>query len=142
MRKRRAKSQAPSSKHQRSSEHQAPSHCGVLRLGAWSFFGAWSLGLGFFLSARWNARPFTHHKTPYPPTSMAKKPLNIGIVGYGFMGRTHANGFSQAPHFFDLPVKPVLKAACGRDAAKAQSYADKWGVESIETDWKAHLHTE
>ena len=68
---------------------------------------------------------------------MAKKPLNIGIVGYGFMGRTHANGFSQAPHFFDLPVQPILKAACGRDAVKAQAYADNWGFESIETDWKA-----
>jgi predicted dehydrogenase len=67
---------------------------------------------------------------------MAKKTLNIGIVGYGFMGRTHANGFSQAPHFFDLPVQPVLKAACGRDAAKAKAYADKWGFESVETDWK------
>jgi predicted dehydrogenase len=67
---------------------------------------------------------------------MAKQPLNIGIVGYGFMGRTHANGFCQAPHFFDLPVQPVLKAACGRDAAKAKAYADKWGFESVETDWK------
>jgi len=66
-----------------------------------------------------------------------KKPLNVGIVGYGFMGRTHANGFSQAPHFFDLPVQPVLKAACGRDREKAQAYADKWGFESVETDWKA-----
>ena len=68
---------------------------------------------------------------------MAKKPLNIGIVGYGFMGRTHANGFSQAPHFFNLPVQPVLKAVCGRDAAKAKAYAENWGFESVETDWKA-----
>ena len=36
--------------------------------------------------------------------------LNIGLVGYGFMGRTHSNAFHQAPHFFDLPCKPVLKA--------------------------------
>ena len=31
----------------------------------------------------------------------AKKELNIGIVGYGFMGRTHSNAFLQAPRFFD-----------------------------------------
>jgi predicted dehydrogenase len=68
---------------------------------------------------------------------MSNKPkINVGIVGYGFMGRTHANGFSQAPHFFDLPVQPVLKAACGRDSAKVQSYADKWGFESVETKWQ------
>jgi len=66
-----------------------------------------------------------------------KRKINVGIVGYGFMGRTHANGFSQAPHFFDLPVEPVLKAACGRDEEKLRAYADKWGFESVETDWKA-----
>src|SRR5438045_129651 len=68
---------------------------------------------------------------------MSNKPkLNVGVVCYGFMGRTHANGFSQAPHFFDLPVQPVLKAACGRDSAKVQSYADRWGFESVETTWQ------
>ncbi|EDY21474.1 conserved hypothetical protein [Chthoniobacter flavus Ellin428] len=67
---------------------------------------------------------------------MAKKPLNIGIVGYGFMGRTHANGYHNAAKFFDTPYVPVLKAACGRDAARLKAYADNWGFESIETDWK------
>src|SRR3954468_11291739 len=68
---------------------------------------------------------------------MNKKPLNIGLVGYGFMGRTHANGYTQAPRFFDLPLRPVLKAACGRDAEKVKAYADNWGFESTETDWNA-----
>ncbi len=67
---------------------------------------------------------------------MAKKPLNIGIVGYGFMGRTHANGYHNAAKFFDTPYVPVLKAACGRDATKLKAYADNWGFESTETDWK------
>ncbi|MDR3403285.1 MAG: Gfo/Idh/MocA family oxidoreductase [Chthoniobacter sp.] len=67
---------------------------------------------------------------------MAKKPLNIGIVGYGFMGRTHANGYHNAAKFFDTPLVPVLKAACGRDATKLKAYADNWGFESTETDWK------
>jgi predicted dehydrogenase len=30
----------------------------------------------------------------------------------------------------------VLKAACGRDGAKAKAFADTWGYESVETDWK------
>ena len=67
---------------------------------------------------------------------MAKKNLNIGVVGYGFMGRTHANAYHNAANFFDLPLKPVLKAACGRDEAKLKAYADNWGFESTETDWK------
>ena len=67
---------------------------------------------------------------------MAKKTLNIGIVGYGFMGRTHANAYHNAAKFFDTPLVPVLKAACGRDAGKLKAYADNWGFESVETDWK------
>jgi predicted dehydrogenase len=67
------------------------------------------------------------------------KPLNIGMVGYGFMGRTHSNGYCQANHFFDLEYKPVLKAVCARNKDKAQAFADQWGYESVETDWKELL---
>ena len=27
-----------------------------------------------------------------------EKPLNIGMIGYGFMGRAHSNAFTQAGH--------------------------------------------
>src|SRR6185436_18482728 len=64
------------------------------------------------------------------------KPLNVGLIGYGFMGRTHSNGYRKVNNFFDLPYKPVLKAVCGRDGAKAKEFADKWGYESVETDWR------
>jgi predicted dehydrogenase len=66
---------------------------------------------------------------------MKKKPINIGMVGYGFMGRAHSNAFSQVGHFFDLKHKPVLKVACARDAGKLKTFADQWGYESTETDW-------
>ncbi|MFO0929381.1 MAG: Gfo/Idh/MocA family oxidoreductase [Gemmataceae bacterium] len=64
------------------------------------------------------------------------KPLNIGMIGYGFMGRAHSNGYRKVSHFFDLPYTPVLKAACARDAAKVKAFADTWGYESTETDWR------
>ena len=64
------------------------------------------------------------------------KTLNIGLVGYGFMGRTHSNAFLQAPRFFDLPFKPVLKALCARNADRAKAFAANWGYESVETDWR------
>lgn len=67
---------------------------------------------------------------------MAKKTLNVGMVGYGFMGRTHSNAFSQVPHFFSLEHKPVLKTICARSADKAQAFADQWGYESSTTDWR------
>ncbi|MFN0083773.1 MAG: Gfo/Idh/MocA family protein [Blastocatellia bacterium] len=68
---------------------------------------------------------------------MSKKRLNIGLVGYGFMGRTHSNAFLQAGRFFDLPYRPVLKAVCARNADRVKSFAENWGYESIETDWRA-----
>ena len=43
------------------------------------------------------------------------KTLNIGLIGYGFMGRTHSNAFLQAPRFFDLPCRPALKAVAARN---------------------------
>jgi predicted dehydrogenase len=67
---------------------------------------------------------------------MGRKPLNIGMVGYGFMGRTHSNAFLQAGRFFDLEYQPVLKAVCARNADRAKRFADNWGYESIESDWK------
>jgi predicted dehydrogenase len=67
----------------------------------------------------------------------AKKEVNIGIVGYGFMGRTHSNAFLQAPRFFSLAYRPVLKAVCARNADRARNFAGNWGYESVETDWKA-----
>ena len=68
---------------------------------------------------------------------MAKKPLNIGMIGYGFMGRTHSNAYRKVNNFFDLEYQPVLKAACARNQEKAQAFADTWGYESIESDWRA-----
>jgi len=67
---------------------------------------------------------------------MAKKELRIGLIGYGFMGRTHSNAYRKVSNFFDLQYTPVLKAVCARDAAKVQAFADQWGYESVETDWR------
>lgn len=68
------------------------------------------------------------------------KPLNIGMIGYGFMGRAHTNGYKRVGDFFpELQYRPVLKAACARNKEKIQAFADQWGYESIETDWKQLL---
>jgi predicted dehydrogenase len=64
------------------------------------------------------------------------KNLNIGLIGYGFMGRAHSNAFRKVSNFFDLDYRPVLKAICARDENKVKSFAAKWGYESHETDWR------
>jgi predicted dehydrogenase len=66
-----------------------------------------------------------------------KKTLNIGLIGGGFMGRTHSNGYRRVPNFFpDLAYTPVLKAVCFRNETKAKAFAEQWGYESFETDWR------
>ncbi len=67
---------------------------------------------------------------------MAKKSLNLGLVGYGFMGRAHSNAFLQANRFFDLPYQVVLKAVCARNPERVKAFAENWGYESVETDWR------
>ncbi|MCC7154495.1 MAG: Gfo/Idh/MocA family oxidoreductase [Bryobacterales bacterium] len=64
------------------------------------------------------------------------KELRIGMVGYGFMGRAHSNAYKRLTDFFPVRHKPVLKAVCARDAAKAKAFADNWGYERVETDWR------
>ena len=69
---------------------------------------------------------------------MSKKQLRIGLIGTGFMGRTHSNGYNRVPNFFpELAYKPVLKAVCSRNLDNVRAFAEQWGYESVETDWKA-----
>ena len=55
------------------------------------------------------------------------KPLNIALIGYQFMGKAHSNAWSSAPHFFDLPRKPILHTLAGRTLAPLRETARRWG---------------
>jgi predicted dehydrogenase len=71
-----------------------------------------------------------------------KKPLNIGLIGCGFMGRAHSNAFAKVSQFFDLSAQPVLKAVCARNPASAKAFAMNWGYEGFETDWRELVRRE
>ncbi len=58
------------------------------------------------------------------------------MIGYGFMGRAHSNGYNRVKDFFDLEYEPVLQAVAGRDFGKADGFAKRWGYSRVETDWK------
>jgi predicted dehydrogenase len=64
------------------------------------------------------------------------KPLRIGMIGYGFMGRAHSNGYNRVKDFFDLEYLPVLQAVAARDVDKAKAFADRWGYKRVESDWR------
>lgn len=66
---------------------------------------------------------------------MAKE-LRVAMIGYGFMGRAHSNAYKRLTDFFPVQHRPVLKVAVGRNAEKLKAFADTWGYERIETDWR------
>jgi len=66
---------------------------------------------------------------------MAKE-LRVGVIGCGFMGRTHSNAYRRLNNFFPVEHRAVLKAICDVNGPKAQQYAATWGYERAETDWR------
>lgn len=65
------------------------------------------------------------------------KTLNVGLVGYKFMGKAHSNAYRQVAHFFDdMELTPVLKAICGRNEEGVKHAQQVMGWESYETDWR------
>ncbi|HJW90178.1 MAG TPA: Gfo/Idh/MocA family oxidoreductase [Anaerolineales bacterium] len=64
------------------------------------------------------------------------KTVNVAIIGTKFMGKAHSHAWSSVPKFFEVPIKPVLKVACGRDEQATREFAQTWGWEEIETDWR------
>jgi predicted dehydrogenase len=64
------------------------------------------------------------------------KELNVGIVGTRFMGRAHSNAYIDVAYFFDLPMRPVLRAACGRNVSDLEAFARQFGWQTTETSWE------
>ena len=67
----------------------------------------------------------------------ARRTLQIGLIGHGFMGKAHSNAWRQAPRFFDLPADVRLRTICGRDARALKKSAAQFGWEKCATDWRA-----
>lgn len=74
---------------------------------------------------------------PHRGAEAAKPALRVGMVGYAFMGAAHSQGWRTAGRVFDLPLRPVLAAVCGRDGAAVRAMADRHGWAAAETDWRA-----
>lgn len=65
------------------------------------------------------------------------RPLRIALIGHGFMGAAHSQGWRVAPRFYDLPVRPEMSLLVGRNARGVEASAEKWGWAETATDWKA-----
>ena len=67
---------------------------------------------------------------------MSKPVLNVGLIGYQFMGKAHSNAYRQVGRFFDLPFEVRLHTICGRNESGVKAAAEKFGWDNYETDWK------
>ncbi len=66
---------------------------------------------------------------------MAKKRINVALIGAQFMGKAHSNAWRQAKMFFDLPVDVTMKVLCGKFPEEL-AVAEKWGWEQTSLHWK------
>jgi predicted dehydrogenase len=75
--------------------------------------------------------PSTH-----PPGSPAT--IGVGLLGTGFMGRAHAHAFKTLSYMiWPPPLMPRLVAISGRDPARTDEAARRYGFESAAHDWRA-----
>jgi predicted dehydrogenase len=58
------------------------------------------------------------------------------MIGYGFMGAAHSQGWRTAPRVFDLPAEPEMAVVVGRNAEAVAAAAPKWGWAESATDWR------
>jgi predicted dehydrogenase len=66
------------------------------------------------------------------------RPLNIAMIGGGFMGKAHALGHAGMPMFFwPAPAIPVRKIVVDVTEDLAREAAERFGFEGWTTDWRA-----
>lgn len=67
------------------------------------------------------------------------QPLSVAMIGHGFMGAAHSQGWRSAPRFFDLPAEPRMQVVVGRGGAGAAEAAQRWGWAESSNDWRATI---
>lgn len=62
--------------------------------------------------------------------------LRVGLIGTGFMGRTHTFGYATASKAFDLPVSIVLDTVADVTDEAARAAARRFGYERSTSNWR------
>ena len=66
--------------------------------------------------------------------------IGVGMLGYAFMGKAHANALKKLPYMiYPPPAVPKLAAIAGRSEAKVREAARRYGFAKAYTDWRAML---
>jgi len=67
---------------------------------------------------------------------MNRVPLRVAMIGHGFMGAAHSQGWRVAPRFFDLPLAPHMSVIVGRDPERTELAREKFGWDAAATEWR------
>jgi predicted dehydrogenase len=73
---------------------------------------------------------------------MAKKNVNVALIGMGFMGRTHSNAWGQVGRFFKPPVNATMHTLFGQEAENPAAFAKQFGWQNTSTDWKKTIKSD
>ena len=66
--------------------------------------------------------------------------IGVGMLGYAFMGKSHANAFRTIPYMmYPPPAVPVMVAVSGRNEEACANAAKRFGYKRYYTDWRDML---
>jgi predicted dehydrogenase len=72
---------------------------------------------------------------------MAKEqPINVAMIGAGFMGRAHSHAWASVNQFFDPPRRARMQTVVCRDARRTEEFARRWGWADFTTDLRSVLN--
>jgi predicted dehydrogenase len=64
-------------------------------------------------------------------------PLGVAVIGFGWMGRVHAQAYARVPHHFpDLPVTVVPVVVADDVPGRAEDAVRQFGFDSATADWR------
>ena len=62
--------------------------------------------------------------------------IGVGMLGYAFMGKAHANAYRTIPYMTRPPLVPRLVRVAGRSQEKVAEAAKRYGFAASSTDWR------
>jgi predicted dehydrogenase len=66
-----------------------------------------------------------------------RRPIRVAVVGFGWMGRVHAQAYARVPHHFpELPARPELVAVADEVPGRAEEAAARFGFTTAARDWR------
>jgi predicted dehydrogenase len=73
---------------------------------------------------------------------MAKREINVGMIGSGFMGKAHSFGYTNCGPIWNPKCTPVLKCVAARREAPLKALAEQFGWQEWTTNWRGMVRRE